>query len=143
VQVNPWINHDRLDDEVIAINLDGGAYFAFDGAAADAWTLLAAGHGAEAIGAELARRYAVDAATAAADVAGFADDLVDQGLLDRTDSPAAAADMAGLLPPVDEPLDYVRPSTERYEDLADLLKLDPIHEVDPTGWPVGRPNEAI
>jgi hypothetical protein len=142
MRVNPWVNHDRLDDEVIAINLNGGAYFAFDGAAADAWTLLAAGHGAEAIGDELARRYEVDAATAAADVAGFAEELVAQSLFDRTDAPAAAPDIAGLLAPRDEPLDYVRPTTEPYEDLADLLKLDPIHEVDPTGWPVGRQDEA-
>jgi hypothetical protein len=132
-----------LDDEVIAIDLNGGAYFAFDGAAADAWTLLAAGHGPEVIAAELAGRYDVAAAAAAADVAVFADELVAQGLLDRTESPGTPPAAEWLLPHIEGRLDYVRPSTDRYDDLADLLKLDPIHEVDDeTGWPVGRQDEA-
>ena len=31
IRVSPWVTHERLDDEVIAINLETGAYYALDG----------------------------------------------------------------------------------------------------------------
>src|SRR5437667_200038 len=37
------VTHERLDDEVIAIDLDSGAYFALDDVAADCWSILASG----------------------------------------------------------------------------------------------------
>ena len=30
---------------------------------------------------------------------------------------------------------YVPPQIERFTDMQELLLLDPIHEVDDTGWP--------
>ena len=34
---------------------------------------------------------------------------------------------------------FVPPSIQRYSDMQDLLLVDPIHEVDPTGWPARPP----
>src|SRR5437762_11935883 len=53
------VTHERLDDEVIAIDLDSGAYFALDDVAADCWSILAAGGTVDA---------AVDATAASCDV---------------------------------------------------------------------------
>jgi hypothetical protein len=33
---------------------------------------------------------------------------------------------------------YQAPTIERFDDLEELLVLDPIHEVDEAGWPVTR-----
>ena len=33
---------------------------------------------------------------------------------------------------------YTAPAVQKYDDLEDLLLLDPIHEVDEAGWPVAR-----
>jgi hypothetical protein len=128
------VKHDRLDDEVMVIDLNSGAYFAFVTASADAWSLLASGHDAEHAGTVLAERYSVAAEDAAADVALFAQRLVAEGLLE--DSPTTLGTVE--LPPVTERLEYVAPDLERFEDLADLLLIDPVHEVEPTGWPAGR-----
>ena len=142
VKLNPWVSHDRLDDEVMVINLESGAYFAFDAVAADAWTLVAAGHAPAPIGEQLARRYEVDPATATADVERFAAELEREGLLvddvgpTPTPTPTRAPAPALDAPPVRLP--YVTPTVDKYDDLQDLLLLDPIHEVDEGGWPVGR-----
>jgi hypothetical protein len=146
VKLNPWVNHDRLDDEVMVINLESGAYFAFDGAAADAWTLLAAGHAAGSVGEQLTGRYEVDIATVTGDVERFAAELERDGLLvaDPTPTPTPAAAVTNghqsgpALDALPVRLPYVTPTIDKYDDLQDLLLLDPIHEVDEGGWPVGR-----
>ena len=64
LSVSPWITHERLDDEVMAINLESGAYIALDDAAADCWSLLVAGASVDEIARVLAERYTVDEAGA-------------------------------------------------------------------------------
>jgi hypothetical protein len=135
MRVLAWVKHDRLDDEVMVIDLKSGAYFAFIGAAADAWSLLAAGQEPEAVAARLAERYDVAPETAGGDVRAFAGQLVAEGLLE--DGPAARTDVADLGGPPGDTT-YTAPAIEKYDDLADLLLLDPIHEVDGLGWPAGR-----
>lgn len=136
MNVTPWVSHDRLDDEVMVINLKSGDYFAFQGAAADTWTLLVDGHQPSAVAEQIARRYAVEPATAAADIDGFVHALQDEELLQSGD-PNGAVTLSELPVPA-TPLPYETPAIEKYEDLQDLLLLDPIHEVDETGWPAGR-----
>jgi hypothetical protein len=139
LQFNAWVTHERLDDEVIAINLETGAYFALDAAAADAWTLFAAGSSTDEVVTGLAARYATSPDTLPADVSAFAAELVEQGLATETaDAPTPADDAAPLPAAGDEPRAYTPPSLLRYDDLADMLLLDPIHEVDDVGWPIAR-----
>ncbi len=143
LQFNPWVTHERLDDEVIAINLETGAYYALDGPAADSWTLAAAGASTDEIVAVLAARYDAPPDTVRADVAAFLAQLVEQGLGTETDEPAPTD---GDVPTADAPplagdaapRPYAAPSLARYDDLDDLLLLDPIHEVDDAGWPIAR-----
>ena len=133
-QVNPWVTHERLDDEVIAINLETGAYFAFDGVAA---TLpFAAGLGAERVAGAIADRYAIDSTRAAADIGQFVAQLEDARLITSADPAAEVADTGSTLPAPVGPLVYVAPVVDQFDDLEELLLLDPIHEVDESGWPV-------
>ena len=41
--------------------------------------------------------------------------------------------------PTDEP--YQAPVLQAFDDMQDLLLFDPIHEVEPTGWPQVSPPE--
>ncbi|HEX3426334.1 MAG TPA: PqqD family protein [Acidimicrobiales bacterium] len=136
MNVTPWVSHDRLDDEVMVINLKTGAYFAFQGAAADTWTLLVDGHDPSSVAEQIARRYAVEAATAAADIDRFVDALQVEELLQSGGSNGGAGPSVLSAPEV--PLPYEAPSIEKYDDLQDLLLLDPIHDVEEAGWPAGR-----
>jgi hypothetical protein len=130
------VTHERLDDEVIAINLETGAYYALDDTAADCWTLLVGGVATDDIVATLCERYAVDADTARRDLDAFTAELEGDGLLLPDDAPPSAID--GALPPVAERRAYVVPVVNKFDDLEELLLLDPIHEVDDVGWPVAR-----
>ena len=37
---------------------------------------------------------------------------------------------------------YEPPQLEKYTDMQDLVLLDPVHEVDATGWPHPKPAET-
>jgi hypothetical protein len=135
IRVSPWVTHERLDDEVIAINLETGAYYALDGVAADCWALVAAGSSIDDAIGTLCERYEVDAGRARADVDDFVAELqrerlvidADDGVVSQLALPATTGRRA-----------YAPPAVQKYDDLEDLLLLDPIHEVDEAGWPVAR-----
>jgi Coenzyme PQQ synthesis protein D (PqqD) len=134
VRVNPWVTHERLDDQVLAIHLETGAYFALDDVAAECWTASVAGASLEDVAAQVATRYQIDPATARADVERFAQDLATERLVELAEASDATA--PAPLEPVATRLPYVAPTVQKYDDLEDLLLLDPIHEVDEAGWPV-------
>jgi hypothetical protein len=134
-RVNPWVTHERLDDEVIAINLETGAYFAFTGVAADCWSLVSAGLDVPGTAAAVAERYGVDIERSTGDVSQFVAKLEAAGLITGQADASATPESVGL-PPPNGPLAYAAPVVDSFEDLEDLLLLDPIHEVDEAGWPV-------
>jgi hypothetical protein len=134
IRVSPWVTHERLDDEVIAINLETGAYYALDGVAADCWALVAAGTSIDDTIGVLCERYDVEAPRARADVEAFVSELLHERLVDHDDgaiSELVLPEPTGVKP-------YAPPAVQKYDDLEDLLLLDPIHEVDEAGWPVAR-----
>lgn len=130
--VRPSVRHERLDDEVIAIDLESGAYFALDDVAAMCWSVLAAGGTASAAVEATVAGYDVARDAAQRDVEGFVGELVRVGLLAPVDRPPVPV---GLPEAAKEVREYKPPAIERYDDLEELLVLDPIHEVDETGWP--------
>jgi hypothetical protein len=137
--VEPWMTHERLDDQVMMINLETGAYFALERPAADCWTALTAGAGFTGIVAEVTAHFDVSTSSAEADVETFLDDLVEEGIVRWSADPPAP----GLDPSLDEPiaadrLPYRPPQIEKHDDLEELLLLDPIHDVGPEGWPAVR-----
>lgn len=129
------LTHERLDDEVIAIDLESGAYFALDDAAADGWSILAAGGSLDDAIDAIASRFAVAPEAARSDLERFAQELVETGLLERVDADPVPVELG---PRANASRAYRPPAIERFNDLEDLLLLDPIHEVDDAGWPVSR-----
>jgi hypothetical protein len=128
------VAHERLDDEVVVINLETGAYYALDGASADCWTLLAQHVPlADAVNA-LVDRYRADRDAVAVDVDALAAELVREGLAAWDPAATPPADAAALLADTAAP-PYLNLSLEKYDDMEELLLLDPIHEVDTAGWP--------
>jgi hypothetical protein len=58
----------------------------------------------------------------------------------------------GLIRPAERPAErlnastgqsrqFVPPVLERYDDMEDLLLLDPVHDVDAQGWPQPAPGQ--
>lgn len=129
----PAVIHERLDDEVIAIDLERGIYYAMVGSAADIWTSFTTPATADAVADALAPRYRLDAGAIRDEVHKFVARLQDERLL-----VAVEVDGAGE---VGATIDgtpggrWATPELEAYDDIADLVLLDPIHQVDEAGWP--------
>jgi hypothetical protein len=131
--VEPWMTHERLDDQVMMINLETGAYFALERPAADCWTALTAGAGFDGIVAEVVAQFDVAPDRAEADVETFLVSLVDEGIVRWSSDEPAAPSPDGTAPAAR--LAYRPPQIEKHDDLEELLLLDPIHDVGPEGWP--------
>ena len=130
-RIGPEVVHETVDGEVIAIDLADGSYYSLAGSGPVAWELL--GHGAtEAeIGEALAARFDGEEAEIASAVAALLGQLREHNLIVAADddgTPPAA-------PAGGERTAFEPPRMERYDDMKDYFLLDPIHEVDPTGWP--------
>jgi hypothetical protein len=134
-EVSASVRHERLDDEVIAIDLDTGAYFALDGVAAVCWSLLAAGGAVDAVVDMMAADFEAARDTVQSDVQRFVAELVQMHLLTPVDREPVSVESACAMKPTSE---YRAPAIERFDDLEELLVLDPIHEVDEAGWPATR-----
>jgi Coenzyme PQQ synthesis protein D (PqqD) len=125
------VAYEDVEGEIIAINYSTGAYFNLSGTAAETWRLLLAGHSRDSLASAYAQ-HADDPVAVRAQVESFIASLVEAEL---------------LVPLQTEPLDeppavgaFLAPVLEKFEDMAKLIQLDPIHEVSDRGWPYADPN---
>lgn len=65
----------------------------------------------------------------------FVSKLIDEQLILAANGEQPAASSKGNEQPSPSPVPFEPPVLEKYTDMQDLLLLDPIHEVDDTGWP--------
>lgn len=126
----PKVVHETIEGEVVIINLDSGAYYSLDQAGAGLWAELERGVGVDDLARYLEAHYAADAAEAATAVQALVAALETEGLV-RPAGPATtpATYQNGHRQP------FIAPALQKHTDMQDLLLLDPIHEVDETGWP--------
>ena len=124
---------EAFPDETIAVHLGTGRYFSIDPIGAEMLDLLASGCAVEAVATHLTARYDADAAVVEDAVMDFAGRLLDEGLI----LPAPGSATGVVVPaPVRSSVTFSAPTLSVYSDMEDLLLLDPIHDVDETGWPV-------
>jgi hypothetical protein len=136
---SPTVIDEIFDDEVVIINLDSGSYYSVAGTGLAVWQAIKRGAGEAALLATLAARYAGDPAEIEQACRAFLAELRRESLLVPADSAAPTAGAAAEdEPPADRPA-FAAPTLQKYNDMQDLLLLDPIHEVDETGWPSAKP----
>jgi hypothetical protein len=126
--------HETLDGETIVIHLDNGSYYSLTGSGSEIWNLLGAGATVPQICAQLALRHRRQQGDIRSEVDAFIselrrEELVDDGEAGASQAPAGPTEADGA---------WVTPKLERYDDMRDFLLVDPIHEVDETGWPSRR-----
>jgi Coenzyme PQQ synthesis protein D (PqqD) len=119
--------HETVDGEVIAIDLARGSYYSLAGSAAHVWPMLVGGATVETVSAAFtSEQHGVDQIEQ--ELRALLQRLADERLIMEAEEEGDAA-------PVAEPLKYEPPRFEKYSDMQDYFLLDPIHEVDATGWP--------
>lgn len=120
----PAIIHELLNDEVIIANLDTGIYYSIRGSGVLIWQLLIAGYEPPSIQSLFAQQYG-----SIPSFSFFIDLLVEENLL------RAIEDRAPFSLSLSWPEAFEKPILDRYDEMKNLLMLDPIHEVDEQGWP--------
>jgi len=133
----PAVASETIDGEVVVVNLESGTYYSLRDEAAFLWSLLERGVDSEAMAAEARGAYREDGVAVEPAVARFLEALEGEGLV-VPGAPAASAEAAGEVRPVAGAV-FREPGFQKYADMQDLLLLDPIHEVDDTGWPNVKP----
>ncbi len=137
----PAVIAEVIDGEAIIVNLDSGAYYSLRDSGCAIWNLLAQGYTPDEVVTGVQREYAGDIESVQVGVDALLAELLAEALLtpaEYVSAPVPAFDAnedgAGVLPR------FAPPRLEKFTDMADLLLLDPIHEVDATGWPHAAPS---
>lgn len=129
----PDVTFESFESEVLVINLRSGSYYSLRGSAPAIWLLVLRGLGSAEIARELAASCRVAESQVAPAVARLITELAAEGLIVPHEG-APAASQPGQ-PPAPLPGEFSEPVFERYTDMQQLLLMDPIHDVDPAGWP--------
>jgi hypothetical protein len=120
----------EFGDEVVIANYETGIYYSLGDSAARIWLALTAGYAAEEVAERLAAAAGPDGATVRASVNEFIDRLQSEGIIVPADGVRERLDF-----PLTASEPFKPPVIERFDDLQDLLLLDPVHDVGDTGWP--------
>jgi hypothetical protein len=133
VVASPDIVSEEFDGEFVVLDLGSGKYYSMDATASALWRVIVSGVSIKDLVEVLEGAPGVNAQS----VHEFAEKLVGYGCLARSDATASApvdAATADLLRASTSP-----PAVEVFDDLADLIMADPIHDVEETaGWPVRK-----
>ena len=121
------------DGEAAVIDLRSGAYFSLNPTGALLWPLVVAGTTVAAL-VDLARRRTDGGPQVAGAVEAFVAALLAEDLVEEAPD---VTDGAGSDAPDGDgpPIPFVAPELQRFDDLQELLLLDPIHDVSDRGWP--------
>jgi hypothetical protein len=127
----PDVVAEDFDGKIVILNLADGRYFSLEGIASQIWSLLLAGRSPEAIlGSIESQQPSLSQRSSE-----FVDRLIEWELVRPQEAETGNAEAA-----IDEVWSDEEPRIEVFDDLAELILADPIHDVDEqVGWPSPRP----
>lgn len=134
----PNVVFETFDEEIVAVNLDTGNYYSISGTGPTIWMDISGGLTSEEIVDRVQTRHSGDLRTIASDVAEFIERLIGEKLIVESFEASTPREVAPEHTSRKTP--FEKPVIENYSDMQDLLMLDPIHDVDPAGWPVAKTN---
>lgn len=137
----PAVAAELIDGEAVIMNLTTGSYFSARGTGAMIWEWVEQGIPEASIAAALSGASdGADAADVAQEVERFLGELLTHALVREIP-------LIGPIPPPDAVTTtpgspFVPPTLDVFNDMQDLLLLDPIHDVqEEAGWPAPKPPE--
>lgn len=131
----PDVIYQQFDEELVAIYLPTGSYHSLNDAAGHVLlTLGQTGATLDEVVDALSAKYDAPAETIGSDVRAFVERLTCESLIVKSNAAAPAIAPAAPSPQA-ERLPYVPPSLQSFQDVQELLLLDPIHDVTAEGWP--------
>jgi hypothetical protein len=129
-----------LDGEAVIVDLASGRYHAAVGVAATVWEGIVCGHAFDHIMNDVRRLHSGVPEDAEVAVNAFIESVVAAGLVQPSTSGTSTSD--DRVPAGPEPTPWAVPVLESHDDLADLMLIDPVHDVSELGWPNTPPSES-
>ena len=130
----PDVVFENFGDEIILLHLQSGSYYTLNPTAMYYWECVSQG----VAPADAAERLQADYpdSPAAADLEVLLSEFLAENLLRPSATRRAIGEItiATVLPPK-----YLGPEMTRYNDLTEMLLLDPVHDVGEAGWPAPAP----
>jgi hypothetical protein len=128
----PDVVAEDFNGQIVILNLSDGHYFSLSGIASPIWSALLEGHTPQTI----LDNIGVQQPDLVAGANGFLDRLLELRLIRPQEAPLGGVRAAGLLHSWSDEAAQI----EVFDDLAELIFADPIHDVDEqVGWPAPRP----
>ena|SRR5262245_23678011 len=134
----PNLVSEIIDGEAVIINLEKGSYYTLDKAGAVIWNCIKTGASYTEILETTLQRYEGEPTEVERGVQSLLDQLELEGLLATDEDPGLPAKPADFKSETESEMhksDFEAPVLSKYTDMEAILMLDPIHEVDSTGWP--------
>lgn len=133
----PHVVAETLDGEATIVDLDSGTYYALNESGSMIWDGLIAGSAPDEIAETFAGAYELTGEDASAAVERLLRELSEAKLIVEAAEAQNGAGTAQAPAPSrnGSAREYLEPELSTYTDMQELLLLDPIHEVDESGWP--------
>ncbi len=137
----PEVVFENFGDEVILLNLRSGHYYSLDPLAMLYWEYLSQGVPPAAIAAHICGSYAgkVDPVLIGQHLDALFDEFRTEGLIRSSSISRTLAEVTNGISKLSAA--YVRPTISKYDDVTEMLLLDPVHDVSEGGWP--NPGPAV
>jgi hypothetical protein len=136
-RVKSTVSMERLDGETIAIDFDSGRFFSFRETAADLLWLVTQGVRIGQFSLVLRNYFTIaqDLKEIDKQIEEFLQALTVLNIIEPIADPPSKSIIEVVLPDDYVRAGWVSPMMTSNDQLADLLKIDPIHDVGEGGWP--------
>jgi hypothetical protein len=134
----PQVVHDTIDGETILLNLDRGTYYSLNDSGAALWSAIEKCSTGEGLVTFAESYFEGFEAGQISIIKHFLGELRREGLIVPMEDASAAETTSGKIVTNGRDTSRIRfapPVIHKYNDMQDLLLLDPIHDVGEMGWP--------
>jgi len=133
----PTVVHETFGKEVVIISFESGNYYSLDKTGADIWNFIESVATVGEIIERVTLLYEGSREVIEHEVNKLIDELETENLIIPEDSEKNIQVDTLQVEPNSETDRYTfeSPRFQKYTDVQELLLLDPIHEVNETGWP--------
>lgn len=143
----PDVVFESFKDETVLINLKNGNYYSIDKVGTDILTFIEQCSTTDQIINYMKDRYNSTDHNIDLTVRKFITQLHDEKIIKKEESSSRENNFSGKKDSHSfknsKKLSFSPPRLSKYTDMQELLLLDPIHDVDETGWPKKKPDETF
>jgi hypothetical protein len=136
----PLLISQQFDSEVVLANYQNGVYYNLDGSAAQIWLGLKINRTVEEIGSAIAAATGGDVPSITQQVQAFVDSMLAEGLIAEGVADARSETSVETWAPVLSGT-FGPPEFQRFDNLRELLLMDPVHDAGEEGWPLRETQE--